>query len=192
MIEKWRGFLFTVLCIVIMAGCGSRDDIYLDTFVEEKPSEVVAGNGEEEPTEQVSGGLCYVYVCGAVAKPGVYVLSENSRVYEAIEMAGGLTEEAERAAVNQAEVILDGQLLYVPSVGESEQMALEASDGRVNINTATAEELMTLPGVGKAKADSIIAYRAEHGAFSSTEDLMNVAGIKEGVYNRMKDYIKVN
>ncbi len=192
MIEKWKGFLFTVLWLASIAGCGNRNDTYLDTFVEEKPSEAVAGNGEEEPTEQVSGGLCYVYVCGAVAKPGVYVLSENSRVYEAIEMAGGLTEEAQCAAVNQAEAVTDGQLLYVPTVGETEYAAAEASDGRININTATAEELMTIPGVGKAKADSIIAYREEHGAFSSAEDLMNVAGIKEGVFNRMRDYIKVN
>ncbi len=148
---------------------------------------------------------CYVYVCGAVEAPGVYMLNTGDRIYEAIALAGGLTEEANTSTVNQAEKVSDGQMIFVPTREEAaagivsvSEMGVEntseqesVSDGKVNLNTATLAELMTLSGIGESKAQSILDYRNKNGAFSSVEEIMNVDGIKEGLYNRIKDSIRV-
>ena len=129
--------------------------------------------------------------------PGVYELQENSRLYEAITAAGGLTEAAADTYLNQAEILTDGQQIYVPS-GEEVQAPAdllqrpEAGDGKGNINTASREELMTLTGIGEAKAEAIIRYREDKGSFKSAEELKEVEGIKDGVYNKVKDQIKVS
>lgn len=150
--------------------------------------------------------MCYVHVTGAVAHPGVYQLPAGSRVYQAIEMAGGLTEQASEREINLAEGITDGQKLYIYTREESEALVSSGggglvgdigaenggTDARVNINTADKEELMTLAGIGESKAEAIIAYREENGGFSSPEDIKNISGIKDGVYSKIKDSICVN
>lgn len=181
------------LCTVL-AGCGREDTVYLESVRERTETECETQNAGE--TQSVTDSLCYVYVCGAVEYPGVYALAGNSRIYEAVDMAGGFREDARKEAVNQAGMVSDGQMVYIPSEEEAESgIAEEAgflADGRIDLNTATAEQLMTLPGIGESKAGNIIRYREEHGAFASVEDLMKVEGIKEGTYNRLKDSIKVN
>ena len=131
----------------------------------------------------------FVYVCGAVMWEGVYELPNGSRVYEAIQRAGGFADDAAVISINQAEVLEDEAQIYVPTMNE---FAIEQvqNDGKVNLNTATKEELMTLPGVGESKASLIIQYREEHGRFQEIEDVMNISGIKEGLFNQMKEYIK--
>ena len=136
-----------------------------------------------------------VFVCGAVKAPGVYELPAGSRVYEAIALAGGTTDEAAQTAVNQAELLCDGQMIEIPT--REEQMAKAAAeearaDGLVNINSADLEELKTLPGIGDSKARSIIAYREENGAFENPEDIKNVDGIGEGVFAKLDGCIKVD
>ncbi len=107
-------------------------------------------------------------------------------------MAGGVLDEGRAEALNQAEHMSDGQTIYVPSKEEAIQEGQEAeTDGLININTASKEDLMTLPGIGEAKADMILQYREEHGAFSSIDGLMEIQGIKEGVFNKIKNRIKV-
>lgn len=164
-----------------------------------------AGEAVEEQQE-----TCCVYVCGAVLTPGIYVLETGARIYEAIQMAGGLTENAGLTAVNQAQEIFDGQMIYIPTKEEAAAYPVDAlaaadgaagqtkktageqdADGRVNLNTASEAELMTLSGIGQSKAQAILLYRETHGGFSSVEEIMNVDGIKEGSYNRIKDSIKV-
>lgn len=166
-----------------------------------------AGEAVEEQEQQET---CCVYVCGAVLTPGVYVLEAGARIYEAIEMAGGLTENAGLTALNQAQEICDGQMIYIPTKEEAAAYPVDAlaaaddaagqtkkkageqdADGRVNLNTASEAELMTLSGIGQSKAQAILLYRETHGGFSSVEEIMNVDGIKEGSYNRIKDSIKV-
>lgn len=143
-----------------------------------------AGGAQEE--------LVYVQVSGAVVKPGVYQLPADSRVFMAVELAGGLTPEADEGSLNQAQAVSDGQQIYVYAVGEqARQEEARESDGRVNLNTATAQELMALPGIGQAKADSIISYRESSGGFQAIEDLMKIEGIKEGVFSKIKDRIKI-
>lgn len=142
-------------------------------------------------------GSCVVYVCGAVVSPGVYELPAGSRIYEALELAGGITPEGVPTAQNLAAQIYDGQQIQIPTweeynAGWTPAETEEASGGLVNINTATKEQLMTLNGIGESRAQAIIAYREEHGAFSAAEDLMLVSGIKEAAFEKVKDYITVD
>ncbi len=136
-----------------------------------------------------------VHVCGAVKVPGVYKLNEGARVYQAVEAAGGFLDTAESKAVNLAGMLSDGQQLWIPVIGEtvtdslSVTDSLKETDSRISINRATKEELMKLPGIGESRAEAIIAYRTEHGAFSKPEDIMLVSGIKEAAYAKLKDRI---
>ena len=158
-----------------------------------------------------------VYVSGYVNNPGVYELSAGSRVIDAIDAAGGYSKEAYDNYLNLASLIADGQMIYVPSEEEVESGSIErgvasGADGSgvggvtggngggnssgsgalVNINQASKEELMTLPGIGESKADKIIAYREENGRFSTPEGIMEISGIKDGLYNKIKDKICAN
>ena len=149
-----------------------------------------------EVAEDTAGttGTVTVYLCGAVKSPGVYELPEGSRVYEAIEMAGGLKHNASSTAVNQAQLLTDGEMIEILTEGQATAQQVEQqdeADSRVNLNTASAEELKTLPGIGDAKAASILAYREQNGAFASIEDIKKIEGIKDGVFANIKDLIRV-
>ena len=172
--------LFGVMLLSLSTvGC-SDSDLEEITLESTEAAEVQ----EEDLTE------IYVYVCGAVAKPGVYELQEGSRVFEAVKAAGGFTKDAAEEAVNQAEILQDEITLYIPTAEEVLSQT-EAEDGKININQATKSELMELPGVGEAKALQIIAYREQHGEFQQIEDIMLISGIKEGLFEKIKEYITV-
>lgn len=167
-----------------------------------KPGDVVppeAGTPEENGTEEAAGApALYVYVCGEVVSPGVYALSEDSRIYEAVEAAGGFTEEAAREAVNLAARVSDGMQITVYSMEEAMTMPQNAKAGEpdsgpglVNLNTATKEELMTLKGIGESKAEDILRYRETSGGFKRIEDIMKVPGIKDAGFQKIKDSITV-
>lgn len=155
---------------------------------------VTADNTIGVPQEQ----HCYVYVCGSVNNPGVYEALEDARVYMLVEQAGGLAEDAAGYAVNMAEPVRDGQTIYIPSKEEADNGSLTGdtkqtaqTQGKININTAGKEQLMTLKGIGASKADDIISYRNANGKFNAIEDIMNISGIKEAAYNKIKDDICV-
>jgi competence protein ComEA len=141
--------------------------------------------------------LNYVFVCGAVKTPGVYEFEEDTRVFQVLELAGGFSEDAHEHSVNLAGRVLDGQMIYIPTLKEVEegytleQMNQQANNQLVNLNTASLNQLLTLPGIGEAKANNIIKYRNEKGGFQSIEDIMNVEGIKDGVFNKIKNFITV-
>lgn len=146
-------------------------------------------------TEAVKKSI-YVYVCGAVANPGVYKAEEDARVYQVIQMAGGILPEGAGDYVNQAAAVTDGERLYVPFQSEVEMSgtnpeAQKEGESGVNINTAGLEELMTLPGIGESKAQAIIQYREEHGDFQNIEELTNISGIKSGVYEKIKELVRI-
>lgn len=130
-------------------------------------------------------------MCGKVKSPGVYQVSADARVFDALELAGGVLEDGNAEILMQAGHMTDGETIYVPGIDEEVSMAGKNQDDRVNINTATLEELMTLSGIGESKAELIVSYREEHGAFQAIENLMDIPGIKEGVFNKIKDRIKV-
>ncbi len=174
---------------------------------ESKAQEASKVQGETEEASWESEEIC-VHVCGRVVNPGVYMLPIGSRLYEAVDVAGGLCEDAASEQLNQAALIEDGQQIYVPSQEEAEQGFIgdqgltdgsgvagpggkDTEDGKLNLNTASKEQLMTLNGIGEAKAAAIIRYREEHGGFQKLEELMEVEGIKEGVFNKVKDQIIV-
>ena len=153
-------------------------------------------------TEETLLKRIVVHVCGCVQTPGVYELNEGSRLIDAVTLAGGFTKEAAQDFVNQAMVIVDGQKIEIPSVEEvkagfvvedpNHVQTESGTDKRININLATKEELMTLPGIGEAKAQSIIAYRNENHGFQSIDDIQQIAGIKEAIYSKVKDLITVD
>ncbi len=138
-----------------------------------------------------------VYLSGAVHSAGVYTLREGERLADAVAKAGGLTGEADEAAVNLAEKVTDGSHYHFPTVSENaagsgaESGRTVTEDGRVDINHADTAGLMTLPGIGESKAKAIITYREEHGPFSDIEDLCKVSGIGEATVRNMKDGVTV-
>ncbi len=150
---------------------------------------------ESAPT---AAPVLYVHVLGAVVHPGLYTLAGGSRVVDAVGAAGGMTAEAEHSGINLARPLSDGEQLVVPRVGDP----LPAPDalgppggavpsGRVNLNTATEEQLETLPRIGPAMAAKILAWRAQNGRFTSVDDLMNVSGIGQKTFDEMKDLVTV-
>ena len=201
--------------------------------------EMEPGNaGEEsgkEPGRQGESVRFYVHICGEVREPGVYALLPGSRIYQAVEAAGGFTEAAAQDYLNMAMETVDGMKITVPSVeeadmardaenqseqteragglaGSRDSMAagreepwirmpgggdetsggqVQAVSGKVNLNTAAREELMTLRGIGEAKAEAIIRYREEQGPFRTIEEVMNISGIKEAAFEKIKDDITV-
>ena len=151
--------------------------------------------GEQEPAKNAEKeASIQVYVCGAVANPGVVELPAGSRAEQALMAAGGFGPDAAREAVNLADWVSDGQMLYFPTeeeAAESKLLEEEVADGLVNINTADIAMLCTLPGIGESRAADIIAYREANGGFESCEDIMKVSGIKSSLYEKIKDKIKV-
>lgn len=144
---------------------------------------------------------CAVYISGAVKKPGLYRYHGTARVYDAIHAVGGFRKNAARDSVNLARMLSDGEQICVLTKKQSaKEKALgrkaasqkkETENTLVDINKASVEELLTLPGIGQAKAELIIAYRTKEGLFAKKEDLMKISGIKEGVYNKIKDLITI-
>ncbi|MEY8235201.1 helix-hairpin-helix domain-containing protein [Lachnospiraceae bacterium 66-29] len=199
-----------LICILVLAigisGCANQREEAKELLLSKETAEVKAGsNGKEEvwleaeakSQKEEETDIIYVQVSGAVNHPGVYELPLGSRVFQALELAGGMTQEAQEKSINQAQTLEDGQMIWVPTVEEAAALpkqqpeSLAKDDGKVNLNTATKEELQTLPGIGEAKAQSIVAWREEHGSFTQIEDIMKIEGIKEGVFSKIKDSVKV-
>ena len=183
--------------------------------VSDKQEEKTSDRQEEQENNnfmQEQGMEIAVHICGAVNQPGVYYLKEKQRVFEGIQKAGGFREDAAEDYLNQALFLEDGMKIVVPTkeevkelesleqVHESERFLQGADDVRqtenkdtkVDLNTADEALLCTLPGIGESRAKSILAYRKEHGAFQKVEDIMNVSGIKEAAYEKIKDYVMVS
>ncbi|WP_256371009.1 helix-hairpin-helix domain-containing protein [Psychrobacillus sp. OK028] len=139
--------------------------------------------------------VVFVEVKGAVTKPGVYELSEGDRVLNAIEMAGGYLVSSNSKHINHAERVKDEMVIYVPEEGEVvEETPLDSNSTQsslVNINSADATALTTLPGIGAAKAEAIITHREQSGAFKEKQDLMKVSGIGQKTFEKLEPLISV-
>ncbi len=179
-----------------------KDERKENTDINEIQSDDTQKNTEETKEVEEDKKIITCYICGAVEDPGVYELQEGSRIYDVIERAEGFKEHAEETYLNQAELLIDGQMIYVPTQDEVESGLWQGprnadnmesnkgvSSSLVNINIAAKEELMTLTGIGEAKAESIIEYRETQGSFTTIEDIQNIPGIKAGVFNQIKDEI---
>ena len=138
--------------------------------------------------EEVLPDKAFIYVTGAVHKPGLYALAGEQTVGEAVETAGGMAAYADTTAVNLAERAADGMHVHIPYDWNGVPPA-PIDEGKVSLNQADAEKLMTLPGIGPAMADNIIAYRREHGAFTSIDELQKVKGIGPAKFQKLKDQV---
>lgn len=150
---------------------------------------------QEEATKEQD---LYISVLGEVISPGVYILPKGSRVYEAINMAGGVTENANVYVLNLVMELEDGVQIVVPSLDEESLLQgyglsenTEETDGKININKASLAELKTLTGIGDVRAQAIIDYREKTGPFNEIEDLLKVNGIKESTFDKIKDSVCV-
>lgn len=207
---KWGLLTLVLLCFT---GCRKETNDSLEPLLLEEDRTETEHTGEvhdreeagdPEETEEKKPELIVVHVCGAVHSPGVYELENGARIYEAVALAGGTREDAAAESVNQARVLCDGEQIYIPTEEEvlqgdagnfaeyAESGADDVEDGKVNINTASEEELKTLNGIGDTRAKSIAEYRKANGSFQTIEDLMKVDGIKEGVFEKIKDSITVS
>lgn len=199
-----------LISMCLISGCDDEEIIQLDDIKTSTEIETEVAIDNEEMAENDENSRPFVvFVTGEVNNPGVYELGEGSRVIDAIVAAGGYTNQADENYVNLASRIQDEEMLYIPSINEVEEMKngestdLELkfkgntsnkdekseSSELININKASKEELMTLPGIGESKAEKIISYREQNGGFNSTEDIMQISGIKDGMYNKIKDRI---
>ena len=208
--------LFSILVfipVLLIPGCGEAADgqsFELQSYEEEAAVDdaLPVGVGED---------FIYVYVCGRVNRPGVYSVSENCRVFECLQLAGGICADADISGINQAVKVSDGQQIYVPSVEEMQLAKKDGSsglmtdgplkagnlgltgsnavsgskDGLVNINTANASELTSITGIGNTRAQAILDYRDQNGRFEKIEDIMKVPGIKEGLFAKIKEQITI-
>ena len=178
--------------------------LYLHSASEKKPmskrqwntSEMTVSSASSSEDIEGAGGMedsgeCTVYICGAVKHPGVYSFPIGARVCDAVKAAGGLKKKALSDAVNQARKIMDGEQITIPFKTTKRSLTSSEHSELVNINQAGAQELMTLTGIGESKAQMIIDYREENGPFTCIEDIMKISGIKEGVYNQIKENITV-
>lgn len=203
-ITKWRIPLLIGLGIVqgliiiglVFTNQESAQTENTDEWLLEMQSESESIFQEPEEQEPV---FWVVDVKGAVTNPGIYEVAKNMRVQNAIDLAGGLLQNAETRHINFAQHVTDQMLLYIPVVGEEivdipytqPNSPVEEGTSKININTATDLELQALPGIGEKKALQIINYRTENGSFSTIEELMEVSGIGQKTFDTLKESITV-
>lgn len=199
-------YLLSLLSILttflFLTGCGhtepefwSSGDLQEEITYEKDFSDV----SEDELVKEVSSdSTVFVHVSGEVACPGLYELCEGSRLYDAVQAAGGFTKEADSDYANLAEIVSDGCKYTIYSVSEVSEMALKeqdnspyTEDGQLDINSADASSFMELSGIGQTRAQAIVAYRDEHGLFQKIEDIMEVSGIGQSTFDNIKDSITV-
>ncbi len=198
-------YLYVVLGLVLSAvlcGCSEDEGLTISEIPSVESEAVSEERVAETSAESPEDGTIYVYVLGAVNKPGVYDFPKDARIFSVIERAGGFRDDAVVESINLAGTAEDGSIVKVLNRDEYARSLCEAesqnigdssvgSDGVININTATVSELTELNGIGESRAEAIVSYREENGAFRSPEDIKNVSGIKDGLYNKIKDRIKV-
>lgn len=197
----------TVVIICIVYWIYNKNTSYNESNLESNILEV-ASNTDDKDNKDTDENIIMVHIIGGVAKPGVVKIKEGGRIEDAIEAAGGLTEDSDISNVNLAYVLDDGVKVKIPTIDdeskETEETYISEDSGKnvilqedekagsiVNINKATQTELETLPGIGPSLAGRIISYREQNGKFKKVEDIKNVAGIGDSKFENIKDFIKV-
>lgn len=196
LLARYRGYILLSLIWIIV--CGAV------VFYERRPQVEPISIHEPTGTPVPTVAPMRVHVVGAIQQPGVYALPSGSRWLEAVEAAGGMTADADAESVNLADHLVDGQQIRIPYIGlavppsptpsrlGSGGAVLSSIGARININTASAQELDSLPGIGPTYAARIIAYREEHGPFQDPADVMEVKGIGPACYEDIRELITVD
>ena len=209
--KKTKNIIIIILVIIIIIIYNKfimqNDEIIIENIAEEenKTEEIQENNSTTEEN-------IVIYITGEIKKEGIYELPENSRIADAIEKAGGINEQADLTQINLAYKLQDGMRIYIPkkaelnqenniktedktetiiTKGNTKETENTQTNKKININKATQAELETLPGIGTSTAEKIIKYRTENGNFKKKEDIMNVSGIGENKYQKIKDLINV-
>lgn len=168
--------------------------------IDEGNSSAIEEDGVFQQEVNSTQSHLYVDIGGEVMKPGVYEVSDGTRLFEVIDKAGGLTEDADIDGINRAETVQDGQKIMIGRHGEnpdenrdsySANNVTDSGEGKVNINTADAAALQTIPGIGPSKADRIIEYRESEGKFNEIDDIKNISGIGNKTFESIKEFITV-
>ena len=201
-----------IIAIILITIIGIGIYCYTDAIenTNEEEIENVLEVAQTNTTKETEEKNIFVHIAGCVQKEGMLELSSNSRIADAIEKAGGLTQEADLSDINLAYLLEDGMKIYIPNQNERQEnnektknipkeentpsMQIQDTNTKqdvININTATQEELDTLPGIGPAIAAKIIAYRKEKGKFNNKEEIKEVSGIGEAKYEKIKEYISI-
>jgi competence protein ComEA len=186
----------------VRLGLGALFVLMLGGLVTAIVVSLLGATGQARPLPPVStaavdktgGAALYVHVLGAVTSPGVYQFRDGDRVVDAIAAAGGFTPTADQQTVNLARFLSDGEQIRVPiqgAVPPATDPAAGAPPGKININTASSAELETLPRVGPATAERILAWRETNGRFGTVDDLLNVPGIGDKTFESLKDLVTV-
>lgn len=211
------GVLVVVFCFFLWMTCGAGNSMEAETSYTDvttlstssskqssKSLTEVSSQSQTEGSEKVKSKVT-VDVKGAVVKPGVYTLKAGARVTDVIQKAGGMTEDADAKSVNLAASLSDEEVIYVANKYENVSVLDQSGtgqvsdkggqavskDGKINLNTATSEQLQTIPGIGAKRAEDIIAYRESHGDFQSVDDLKNVSGIGDKTLDKIRESIYV-
>lgn len=196
-----------LLYVFLQQDTSSEEETFtITTIPQEQNEEVVENEATTNATiEQPKIEEIMVDVKGAVKSPGVYILTADDRIIDAIDRAGGYTEESQSTEVNHAQKLQDEMLIYIPKIGEeidqensigqvvvSSTAASSSSQGtKIDLNSADEAALTTLPGIGPSKAQAILAFREENGSFKTIDDLKNVTGIGEKTFEKLKEFIVV-
>lgn len=206
-------FVIAVIVIIYIVNIQKKDYINMESFsvvndvqLDKKGNEnndIIENNSKSIVAEEYD--LIYIHIVGEVNVQGLIELKAGSRIADAIEVAGGITHNADLSKINLACILSDGQKLIIPRIGENVEQYLIDGDGnansstggtlkkntKININVASQEELEVLPGIGAATAMKIVEYRQKNGRFKSIDDLKNVSGIGNSKFESLKDYIVV-
>ena len=214
---RYRKAIITVAGVIVFLIAGMFTMIFTDSG-NEPPTQI--STSQNKTADSKSGvaetsqpsKISYVYITGEIKKPGVYKLSDDARIFQLVDMAGGFTTKADRESLNLAENVVDGSHIHIGAKTSQQSPTIpgipanvraniqpqytstpvtysQPSSGRVNVNTASASELESLPGIGPAIAQRIIEYRNSHGNFSRPEDLINVRGIGKAKLTQLLPHV---
>ena len=185
--------LVLIIAIIIMAALGIKLSGKEEEIIFTDYSNIDANESDEfnEGIKEEIKAYVYVDIDGAVINPGVYRMLEGSRVIDAINVAGGLTDKAFTQNLNKARKLVDGEKIFVNEEGDAGAEVLYIEDKLININTASEDSLMSLPGIGEVYAKRIIEYRNAK-RFNSIEEIKNIQGIGDKTFEKLKDLITIN
>ena len=201
-LNKKQKFIFIII-LAIMIGVIIYSSLYSNNFTYYSDDTLISNdfisnnfNSDTLNSNINANNNIIVYICGAVKENKVVTLKENSRVCDAIDLVGGLTNDADLTNINLAYILEDGEKIYIPKKGEDISYNISYSpttsnSSKININKASQTELETIPGIGPSTALKIINYRKENGKFNSIEDIKNISGIGDSKFEQIKEYISI-
>ncbi len=212
LLEKCLLPVVVALAVIVFWIFGGEDSADSEQELTNHQADTESALSIEMEDAEISAGKIYVDIGGDIVSPGVYCVDSGTRLFQVIELAGGLKETAAMDTLNQAEPVSDGQKIIIGSLDEnspyyimdtvsggnrtdnpsagSTAVTMTEDGAVVNVNLATLEDLQLLPGVGPSTAQKILNYRQEHGKFKKPEDLKNISGIGEKIYENLKDFIE--